>query len=143
MYGSLDVSTSGMIAQRTRLQVIAANIANRNAILNDAGEVDPYRRRIVAFAPGDPTATTDAGRSMGVHVAAIDQDSTPAPPSEYDPTSRYAYKTGPYAGYVPTTNVNPVWEQVNALEASRAYEANVVAAEATKTMMAQALRLLA
>jgi len=44
---------------------------------------------------------------------------------------------------VPQPNVNPVVEQINALEASRAYEANVVAAEATKSMMAQALRLLA
>ncbi len=143
MYGSLDISTSGMIAQRTRLQVIAANIANRNAILDSAGNVDPYRRRIIGLAPGDPTAKTPEGREMGVHVAAIDLDPSPLQMQEYAPDSPYAYKSGPNAGYVPGTNVNPVWEQVNAMEASRAYEANVVAAEATKTMMGQALRLLA
>lgn len=143
MYGSLDISTSGMIAQRTRLQVVAANIANRNAILDSAGNVNPYRRRIVGFAPGDPSATTEEGRSFGVHVAAIDLDSSPLQMQEFDPGSPYAYKSGPNAGYVPGTNINPVWEQVNAMEASRAYEANVVAAEAVKTMMGQALRLLA
>ncbi len=143
MYGSLDISTSGMIAQRTRLQVIAANIANRNAILDSAGNVDPYRRRIIGLAPGDPTATTPEGRAMGVHVAAIDLDSSPLQMASYDPENPHAYKSGPNAGYVPGTNVNPVWEQVNAMEASRAYEANVVAAEAAKTMMGQALRLLA
>jgi flagellar basal-body rod protein FlgC len=39
--------------------------------------------------------------------------------------------------------VNAVWEQINAVEAARAYEANIVAAEATKSMLGQALRLLA
>ena len=46
-------------------------------------------------------------------------------------------------GYVKTPNINPIFEQVNALEISRAYEANIQAAEATKSMMQSALRLLA
>ncbi len=54
--------------------------------------------------------------------------------------ARYADASGLRAG-VP--DINPVVEQINAMEAVRAYEANVAAAEATKTMMAQALRLLA
>lgn len=142
MYGALDISTSGMIAQRTRLEVVAANIANKDAILDSSGRVNPYRRREVFFAPGDPSAKTGAGRKMGVHVAAIEQDDAPFN-LKYDPSSPYAYKDGPNAGYVPTPNINPVMEQVNAMEAARAYEANVVAAEATKSMVAQALRLLA
>lgn len=143
MYGSLDISTSGMIAQRTRLAVIAANTANSNVILDDQGNVNPYRRRMVHFAVGDPTARTAEGRRMGVHVAQIQLDPAPAQPSEYDPTNPFAYTSGPYKGYLPATNVNPVVERINALEASRAYEANVAAAEATKTMISQALRLLA
>ena len=143
MYGSLDISTSGMIAQRTRLAVIQANIANRNTILDAQGNVNPYRRRIVHFAPGDPTARTAQGRQLGVHVAEIQLDPTPVQPREYDPSNPYAYKSGPYKGYVPDTNINPIVEQINALEASRAYEANIAAAEATKTMISQALRLLA
>lgn len=143
MYGALDISTSGMIAQRTRLEVIAANIANQNTLLDANGNIAPYQRRIAAFAPGDPAAKARGGRSLGVHVAEIALDPTPAQPREYDPDSPYAYKDGPYKGYVAATNVNPVVEQINAIEAARAYEANVAAAEAIKQMTAQALRLIA
>ena len=78
---------------------------------------------------------------MGVHVAKIEIDQSDFN-YEWDPTNPYAFKDGPRAGYVPSPNVNSVVEQINAMEASRAYEANVVAAEATKTMLAQALRIL-
>lgn len=139
MYGSLDISTSGMIAQRTRMATIAANIASKDA--RDADGL-PYRRRMAMFSPGDPSARTEMGRKMGVHVREIEQDQSPFK-LEYSPNSPYAYKTGPQKGYVPTTNINTVVEQLNAMETARAYEANVMAAEATKTMMAQALRLIA
>lgn len=142
MYGMLDVSTSGMVAQRIRLTAIAANIANKDAVLDEQGNVNPYRARHVLLAPGNPSASSAPGRELGVHVSSIEIDQSPLNLS-YDPSSPLAYKDGPNEGCVPASNVNPVMEQVNALEASRAYEANVVAAEATKTMMAQALRLLA
>jgi flagellar basal-body rod protein FlgC len=143
MYGALDIAVSGMIAQRVRLDVITANIVNKDAVLDTRNEINPYRRREAFFAPGDPSATTPEGRKYGVHVAEIGLDPTAVQPRVYDPTSPYAYKNGPYKGYVAATNVNPVVEQINQMEAIRAYEANVVAAETTKTMMAQALRLLA
>jgi len=142
MYGALDISTSGMIAQRTRIEVIAANIANKDSILDASGALNPYRARIVHFAPGDPTAKSPDGRALGVHVSQIEIDQSPLN-FRWDPTSPYAVKQGDHAGYVPESNVNPVVEQMNAMGASRAYEANVVAAEVTKAMSAQALRLLA
>jgi flagellar basal-body rod protein FlgC len=142
MYGALDISTSGLIAQRARIDAISANIANQGTILDAQGNVNPYRSRIVHFAPGDPTAKTAAGRKMGVHVSQIELDRSPFN-MRWEPDSPYAYKSGPNAGYVPSPNVNPVIEQINAMEAARAYEANIVAAEATKTMTAQALRLIA
>ena len=142
MYGTLDISTSGMIAQRTRLETIAANIANKDVVLDENGEIAPYRRRIPLMAPGDPAAKSASGREMGVHIGAIELDDAPFD-LKWDPTSPYAYKTGPNAGYVPGSNVNTVIEQINAVEAARAYEANVAAAEVTKSMTAQALRLLA
>jgi flagellar basal-body rod protein FlgC len=141
MYGLLDIPTSGMIAQRTRMEVISANIAHKDTIVDSQGRVNPYRRQWAAFAPGDPTASTSEGRRMGVHVAQIESSSGP-PRLKFDPTNPYAYKTGPNAGYVPMPDVDPVTEQINAMEAMRAYEANVVAAEGAKTMMAQALRLI-
>jgi flagellar basal-body rod protein FlgC len=142
MYGALDISTGGMIAQRVRIEAIASNIANQHTILDSAGNVNPYRARIVHFAPGDPSARTAEGRKLGVHVAKIEIDDSP-PDLRWDPTNPFAYKDGPRAGYVPSPNVNVVYEQINAMEAARAYEANVAAAEATKAMMAQALRLVA
>ncbi len=138
MYGALDISTSGMVAQRTRLEVISANIANAKTMLRADGGYEPYRRRAAMFASGDPGASTRHGREMGVHVADIDIDQGPFE-IRYQPESPYADAEG----YVKVPNINTTVEQINAMEAARAYEANVVAAETTKTMMAQALRLLA
>ena len=141
MYGVLDISTSGMIAQRARIEAAAANIANADTILDSQGRVNPYRARIVHFAAGDPSAT-GGGSRLGVHVASVEEDAGPYN-LKWEPESPYAFKSGPNMGYVPTPNVNTVWEQMNAMQAARSYEANVMAAEATKAITAQALRLLA
>jgi len=142
MFGGLDIPTSGMIAQRTRLDVISSNIANASTVLDSEGKVNPFRRRMAMLAPGDPSSLSGPGRSMGVHVANVELDDAPFQ-LRWDPSSPYAYKDGPNRGYVPTPNVNSAIEQIDALEATRAYEANVAVAEAFKAMTAQALRLLA
>ncbi len=143
MYGALDISVSGMIAQRTRMDTIAANLANVDAIADAHGNPSPYRRRIAVFQPGDPQAVSPQGKALGVHVAAIQFDDGDFR-KMYDPTHPYARPEGDRdAGYVYYPNVDPVTENVNAVDAVRAYEANVAAAEATKGMVAQALRLLA
>ncbi len=138
MYGLLDISTSGMIAQRVRMTAISANIANRGAYEADG---TPYRARHVFFAPGDPSSTTAEGRNLGVHVSEISLDDAPFN-KRWDPDHPMALRDGPEAGYVLESNVNPVVEQINAMQASRAYEANAMAAEASKAMIQQALRLL-
>lgn len=138
MYGGLDISVSGMVAQRARHTVIASNIANANTLLNSKGEYEPYLKRATHLAPGNPGSANPADRGSGVHVADITADPT-ALRARYMPSSPYADEDG----YVMVPDINTTVEQINAMEASRAYEANVAAAEATKTMMAQALRLLA
>ncbi len=138
MYGALDISTSGMVAQRTRMAAISANIANANTILDSRGNLSPYLKRIVHFAPGDPSSADPNGRGLGVHVAEIAVDEN-AIRMRYEPGNKYANEEG----YVPYPDISPQLEQINAMMAARAYEANVVAAETTKTMMAQALRLIA
>lgn len=138
MYGALDISTSGMIAQRTRMNVIASNIANVNSLQNARGEYEPYLRRAAMFSPGDPNAAGRTGKSMGVHVSDIEIQ-TDALRRDYRPGHRFADADG----YVMVPDIDPTIEWVNAMQASRAYEANVAAAETTKSMMAQALRLLA
>ena len=59
MYGSLDISTSALIAQRTRMDVISANLANKDVILNENGDYEPFRRRVALLGPGDPSAGSD------------------------------------------------------------------------------------
>lgn len=143
MYGSLDISVSGMVAQRSRMDTIAANLANRETILDVNGEPNPYRRRIPVFQTGNPMASTREGRALGVHVGSIEIDQSEFR-KQFDPHSPYAKPVGhPDAGYVYYPNIDSVTENISAIEAVRAYEANVAAAEATKTMMAQALRLIA
>jgi len=138
MYGALDISTSGMIAQRVRMTAISANIAGRNSVMPDG---TPYRAKSVFFEPGNPSARSPEGKKLGVHVATIEDDMQPFN-IRYDPTNTRAIKDGRLQGYVLESNVNPVTEQINALQAARAYEANAVAAETTKSMFGQALRLL-
>ncbi len=143
MYGALDISVSGLVAQRVRMEAISANLAGADATRDASGEINPFRKRFVQISAGDPTARNASGRALGVHVAAIALDDSP-PRLRWEPTHKDAYPPGhEHAGYVPKPNIDPTIEQINALEASRAYEANLAAAEATKTMMAQALRLIA
>lgn len=134
MFGSLDISTSALIAHRTRLDTISANIANARSIVNaETGAYEPYQRRIATLSPGDPSSGTE----QGVHVGEIALDPSP-PRLEYDPFSPFANEQG-YVGY---PNINVVIEQMNAMEAARSYEANIAAAEATKSMMSVALQML-
>ena len=143
MYGGLDISVSGMIAQRTRLDTISANIAVANSPVDLNGDLDPFRRRMALFAPLE----SPDGSLNGVQVTDIALDQSDFRPV-YDPFNPQAATLedearGFLAGYVYYPNIDPVIEQINAIDAPRAYEANIAAAEATKTMMAQALQILA
>lgn len=134
MFGALDISTSGMLAQRLRLNVISANLANQFSTMDADGNAAPFRRRIPVFAPGDPAT----GNDLGVHVREVMLDQSPFR-QVYEPNHPAANAEG----YVNYPNVDPMVEMINAIEASRAYEANITAAEASKSMVSQALRLLA
>lgn len=136
MFGALDISASGLTAQRTQLNVVAGNIANMYSH-NEDGE--PYRRRVALFAPGNPAGGKNA---PGVHVSKVMADPTPFR-LDYDPSHPYAIKSGKNQGYVRMSNVDQSTEMVNAMMAARAYEANVTVMEITKSMAAASLRLLA
>lgn len=138
MFGALDTSTSGLVAQRTRANVISANLANAGTIQDANGDNIPFRRRLAVLAPGDPTT----GNPNGVHVQEIAMDMREFG-KKLAPGHHLAGTTSGQADYILTPNIDPMTEQVNMLETARAYEANIAAAEATKTMMQTALRLLA
>ncbi|MBN1345973.1 MAG: flagellar basal body rod protein FlgC [Phycisphaerae bacterium] len=139
MFGALDISTSALVAQRTRMDAIAGNIANAATPADPDGDPGPYRRRMAIFATGNPAAGRDA---PGVHVSEILEDPSP-PDRRFDPGHPLAAKTGKWKGYVAYPNVKLSTEMINAVEANRAYEANITVMGATKSMISAALRLLA
>ncbi len=134
MFGSLDISTSALVAQRTRLNVISANLANRFSTHDADGNYAPFRRRIPVFAAGDPVS----GSEMGVHLKEIELDDSP-----FRRVHEPGHPDADAEGYLEYPNIDPAMEMVNAMEANRAYEANITAVEATKNMVNSALRLLA
>jgi flagellar basal-body rod protein FlgC len=139
MFGALEISTSALVAQRTRMDSIAGNIANAFTMVDSEGRPNPYRRREVLFAQGNPAAGSDA---PGVHVAEIREDQSPGR-LQWAPDHPYAIQEGRLKGYVQMPNVDLSTEMVNAIEASRAYEANVTVMDVTKSMISSSLRLLA
>ena len=134
MFEALDMGASGLLAQRTRLDTIAANIANANTTHDASGRVNPYRRRFTVFATGQPNRPG----SPGVRVADVRLDASPLP-RRFEP----GHPDADAEGYVAYPNVDLSVEYVNALEASRAYEANVSMMEVTKAMINASLRLIA
>lgn len=136
MFGSLDVSTSALVAQRIRMDTIAGNIANAQTVVRDDGLPGPYKRRVAVFEVGDGQG------GAGVHVSEVREDPSPGH-FVYEPSHPHAIQSGPRQGYVEYPNIDPSIEMVNAMLASRAYEANVAAIEVTKSMISSSLRLLA
>jgi len=134
MFEILDMGASALSAQRVRMDTIAGNIANINTLRDADGKPNPYRRRFVVFAPGQPGDPS----KPGVHVKSVQLDQSPLP-KRFDPGNPDADKDG----YVTYPNVDLSIEFVNALEASRAYEANVTMMDTAKSMFNSSLRLLA
>jgi flagellar basal-body rod protein FlgC len=134
MFSSLETGASGLNAQRVRMDTLSNNLLNMNSTRNARGEVEPYQRRFVVFAPGQKGAP----EKPGVHVAQIGLDRAPFR-QVYDP----GHQDANAEGYVTMPNVNMAVEFTNMLEASRAYEANITMMETTKQMLSSTLRLLA
>lgn len=136
MIDTLDITGSALTAQRARLDTIAGNIANAEVTRQADGTVFPYQPRFTVFLPGDGQG------GPGVHAEVL-QSATPTARLEWAPHHPDAIRDGPQAGYVQLPNVNVTMEYVNALEASRAYEANVAMMNVTRGMLQQAIRLFA
>jgi flagellar basal-body rod protein FlgC len=136
------ISASGLRAERLRLDAIASNLANANTTRTAEG--GPYRRRNVIFVAqdleSDFAATLEALSEDGIRrgVAVTDVVEDPSPPRMvFDP----AHPDANSEGLVAYPNVNPVAEMVDLMAATRAYEANVQAVNATKRMADAALSI--
>lgn len=140
MKSAMDISTSALIAQRTRLNAIASNIANMATIRDENGDLTPFKARHVVFQT-DPEIQTSDG-AIGVKVASVQVDQV-EPIYRWQPNHPYAIQQGERKGYVAYPNVNMNEEFVDALTATRAYEANIGVIEVSKNLGQQTLRILA
>lgn len=139
MIPALDISTSALVAQRTRLNTISSNLANMSTTRNENGEIAPYQARYVVLQTDDSLGTPQG--AVGVKVASVETE-TVEPRYKYEPNSPLAIRDGRWKGYVAYPNVSMTTEMVDALEATRAYEANVGVIEVSKSMAQQTLRIL-
>jgi flagellar basal-body rod protein FlgC len=137
---SFNISGSGLTAQKTRMDIISQNIANASVTRTESG--GPYKRKMVVLKSmegNDFKTTLDQtmnGQALGVKVEEILEDPTPLVPV-YNPNHPDANAEG----YVMMPNVNTTQEMIDMMSASRAYEANVTAFNATKSMALKALEI--
>lgn len=138
----MRISSSGMAAQRARLNAISSNLANINTTQTPEG--GPYRRKDVVFEAmpdtknfGDIISSTDPKSSFQrVQVADVISDTKP-PLLKYEPDHPDANSDG----YVAYPSINLMEEMTNMIQASRSYEANVSALQASKEMALSALEI--
>lgn len=133
-YSSMDISASGLTAQRVQMDLIANNIANAQTTRTTQG--GPYRRQEAVFATRMEESLGEEPTTTGVEVSQIAEDSTP-PKKIYEP----GHPDADANGYVTLPNVNIVQEMVNMISATRAYEANVTAMSSAKSMSEKALEI--
>ncbi len=138
----MRISSSGMAAQRMRMNTISSNIANINTTQSPEG--GPYRRKDVVFEAmpeaktfGDIIMATDPRNDMQrVQVTDVISDRK-APLMKYEPDHPDANPDG----YVAYPNINLMEEMTNMIQASRAYEANVSSMQAQKDLSLSALEI--
>lgn len=143
MFSAFNVNASGMTAQRYRMDIISENVANANTTRTEDGT--PYRRKIVTFAEkGEQTTfsrvlsgVSKGYTGNGVKVSRVYEDEKSEMNKVYDPSHPDADENG----YVTYPNVNIVTEMTNLIDASRAYEANATAFNASKSMALAGLEL--
>jgi flagellar basal-body rod protein FlgC len=136
MFNALDISTSALVAQRTRLDAISSNLANMSTTRNEQGEAEPYTPRYVTFQTD--TQLTSTGGGQGVKVASVEY-------ADVEPLLKYlpGHPDADADGNVAYPNVDMTTEFVDALSATRAYEANIGVIEITKDLGQRTLQILA
>lgn len=141
-FNSINISASGLTAERLRMDLISENIANANTTRTPSGT--PYRRKVAVFRAQEVSTFEQMLNSakglqtlgQGVEVAGITEDLSPFK-KEYNPD----HPDADAEGYVSLPNVEIVNEMINLISASRAYEANITSVNTTKAMAMKALEI--
>ena len=142
LFQSFDINTSGLTAQRFRMDVISENVANVTTTRTEDGT--PYTRKIVTFQEKRTTPfsrvlenTREAYMGNGVKVSRVSEDTESEYIMKYEPSHPDADENG----YVSYPNVNIITEMTNMIDASRSYEANLTAFETSKAIALKGLEL--
>jgi len=142
LFSGIEASASGLTAERLRLDLIASNLANAESTKTESG--GPYRRKVAIFEPRgarysfrDIFSRSFSRAAQGVEVTGVRDDR-----SEFRRVYSPGHPEADAEGYVTYPNVDVTTEMVDMMAATRAYEANVTAIEAAKTMAQRALQML-
>lgn len=140
-FSAMDVSSSALSAERTRINLISSNLANASTTRTPEG--GPYKRKDAVFSAVQPEKQFSrvldgvSGKQVRqVQVSQIVEDQNP-PRMQYDPS----HPDADPQGYVAMPNVNVIEEMTDMMAASRAYEANVTAVQAAKNMALKTLEI--
>lgn len=148
MFSSMNISASALTANRLRMDVISSNLANANTTRGKMvdGNWQPYRRKMVEVEPMHSSpfdnvlqaamGTTPATQAKGVKVTRITEDQTP-----FKRVHQPEHPDADEAGYVYLPNVDPLKEMVDLMTATKSYEANLTAFNATKSIMLKTLEI--
>ena len=146
IFNAINIASTGLSANRLRLDVISDNMANVNTTRTAEG--GPFKRSRVIMRPAAEgprwrspfiPESLDAGIGKGVRVVEVQKDHKTEPRYVYDPTHPDAIISGRWEGYVAMPNVDIVGEMVDLIAASRSYEANAAVIEGSKAMFQRAL----
>lgn len=143
MDDAMMISSSALTAQRTRMNLIASNLANANTTRTPEG--GPYKRKDAVFAAmplekNDFASVLDRKmqpEAKGVEVMEIMEDHNP-PRLQYDPSHPDANQQG----YVAYPNINVIEEMADMISATRSYEANMTISKASMDIQMKTLEIL-
>jgi flagellar basal-body rod protein FlgC len=133
---SIEISASGLYAQRKRMDIIASNLANIETTRTEKG--GPYRRKMVAMRtkPIDDFDRVLSQQRDGVEIDEIVEDE-----SDLKRVFNPSHPDADEEGYLLKPNIDLVVEITNMILASRAYEANIAVLKSTKQMAMKALEI--
>ena len=135
----LKVCASGLKAQRTRMEVIATNLANAHTTRTDEG--GPYKKKDVVFTSTDISDSKGFGRMFSQKLDGVVVDDIAESNKPFEKVFDPGHPDADKEGYVMFPNVNPMEEMTDMVAATRAYEANINAVNTTKEMFLKTLEI--
>jgi flagellar basal-body rod protein FlgC len=129
----IDTATSALLAERTRMDVVAGNLANINTTHDSEGNYSPYRRKVVNFGS---ILDEESKKINGVHVSSIEED-----PSNFKLIYDPSHPNADESGYIKMPNISIEKEMVDLLTAKSSYQANIKTIQVFKSMYNAALEI--